>query len=82
MQATDPSIRASCHCGAITVTAPRLPEYINLCQCTLCRRYGVGWGYYHPDEVKIEKKPNSATKEYIWGDRMIAFHFCDNCGCM
>ncbi|KAJ5454832.1 uncharacterized protein N7458_005788 [Penicillium daleae] len=82
MAATDTSIRSSCHCGAITVTVPRRPEYINVCQCTICRRYGAAWGYYHPDEVKIETKPNAVTKQYVWGDRDLSFNFCDNCGCV
>ncbi|KAL3428249.1 glutathione-dependent formaldehyde-activating gfa [Phlyctema vagabunda] len=81
--ATDTSpIRSSCHCGAITVTVPRLPAYINVCQCTICRRYGAAWGYYSPDEVKIEKKPGAATKQYIWGDSDLSFNFCDHCGCV
>ncbi|RDW79838.1 hypothetical protein BP6252_04476 [Coleophoma cylindrospora] len=75
-------IRASCHCGAIAVIVPRVPEHINHCQCTICRRYGAAWGYYHPDEVKIETKPNAVTKQYIWGDREISFNFCDTCGCV
>ncbi|TVY44178.1 hypothetical protein LSUB1_G003139 [Lachnellula subtilissima] len=82
MAAADTSIRSSCHCGAITVTVPRLPEYINVCQCTICRSYGAAWGYYHPDEVKIETKPNAVTKQYVWGDRNLSFNFCDNCGCV
>ncbi|KAK4973330.1 hypothetical protein LTR66_011176 [Elasticomyces elasticus] len=82
MAATDTSIRSSCHCGAITVTVPRLPEYINVCQCTICRRYGAAWGYYHPHQVKIETKPNAVTKQYVWGDRNLSFNFCDNCGCV
>ncbi|KAF2222385.1 Mss4-like protein [Elsinoe ampelina] len=82
MSATSTPMRSTCHCGAITVTVNRLPKYINVCQCTLCRRYGVAWGYYHPDEVKLEKKPNAATKRYIWGDKTASFEFCDHCGCM
>ncbi|KAJ5198296.1 uncharacterized protein N7498_007413 [Penicillium cinerascens] len=82
MAATDTSIRSSCHCGAITVTVPRLPKFINVCQCTICRRYGAAWGYYPQNEVKIETKPNAVTKQYIWGDRDLSFNFCDNCGCV
>ena len=82
MSATETSIRATCHCGAISVTVPRLPNYINVCQCTICRRYGAAWGYYSVDEVKIETKPNAATKQYIWGDRDLSFNFCDICGCV
>ena len=75
-------IRSSCHCGAITVTVPRPPEYANVCQCTICRRYGAAWGYYHADEVQIETRPGAITRQYIWGDRDISFNFCDNCGCV
>lgn len=79
---TTTPIRSTCHCGAITVTVQRLPEYINACQCTICRRYGAAWAYYHPDSVKIETKPGAITKQYIWGDRWVSFNFCDNCGCV
>ncbi|KAL6245008.1 hypothetical protein RBB50_007783 [Rhinocladiella similis] len=82
MAAEKDSIRSSCHCGAITVTVPRLPKYANSCQCTICRRYGAAWGYYNPDEVKIETKPGAITKKYIWGDRTVSFDFCDSCGCV
>ncbi|KIW46981.1 uncharacterized protein PV06_02598 [Exophiala oligosperma] len=81
-EAENVPIPSSCHCGAIKVTVPRLPQYTNYCQCTICRRYGVAWAYYHPDEVKIETKPDAITRQYIWGDRTASFNFCDNCGCM
>ena len=82
MAATAPSIRSSYHSGAITVTVPRLPDYINVCQCTICRRHGAAWGYYRPDEVEIQTKPNAVTKQYIWGDADLSFNFCDVCGCV
>ncbi|GAB7337457.1 hypothetical protein MBLNU457_g2795t1 [Dothideomycetes sp. NU457] len=78
----DTAIRSTCHCGNITVTASRLPEYINVCQCSICRRYGAAWGYYTTDEVKIETEPNAETRQYVWGDRDISFNFCGNCGCV
>jgi hypothetical protein len=82
MAASDTRHKSVCHCGGITVIVPRLPDYINHCQCTICRRYGAAWGYYRRDEVKIEKKPNAATMEYVWGDGELGFNFCDRCGCM
>ncbi|PQE04367.1 glutathione-dependent formaldehyde-activating enzyme protein [Rutstroemia sp. NJR-2017a BBW] len=81
----DPTpLRSTCHCGAISITAPRLPEYINQCQCTICRRYGAAWGYYHPDEVKIETlgEKEKVIRKYVWGDRDLEFCFCGGCGCV
>lgn len=75
-------IKATCHCGAISVTAPRTPEHLNECQCTICRRYAAAWAYYSANEVTIEKRSGSNTRAYIWGDRDLEFHFCDHCGCV
>ena len=78
----DVTIQATCHCGAISVTAPRLPKYINECQCTICRRYGAAWIYYNTQEVVIRKKQGSATCKYVWGGKELEFHWCSNCGCI
>lgn len=75
-------IKAACHCGAITVTAPRKPDEINECQCTICRRYGAAWAYYNTKDVDVEIKEGSLMKKYVWGDRQISFNFCETCGCM
>lgn len=83
MPKPDGTIDATCHCGAVTVTAPRTPEYVNECQCSICRRYAAAWAYYPISEVKLQlNKEGTATKQYIWGDRDIAFHFCESCGCV
>lgn len=78
-QTTSP-IKTSCHCGAIRITLPHRPEEILECQCTLCRRYGAAWAYYHPKTVEIH-----ATKElgrYLWGDADHGFFWCTVCGCL
>jgi hypothetical protein len=72
------SIKATCHCGAITVTVPRLPEFLNECKCTVCRGWGVAWGYYQTSEVKIDAA-EGAKKHYSWGDKHIQFVGCDTC---
>ena len=74
-------IKAVCHCGAISITVPRKPDYINECKCTICRRYAAAWSYYKSTEIEIKEK-DAGTKIYLWGDRMIEFHFCKNCGCV
>ncbi len=75
-------VKAACHCGAVKVTVPSKPQDINECQCTLCRRYGAAWAYYHPSNVSITVSPSTPTRQYVWGDREIEFHFCSVCGCV
>ena len=77
---SETQIKASCHCGAITLTAPNKPKEIN--QCTICRRYSAAWAYYKPKDVEIKIKEGSSAKKYIWGDRTASFDFCDTCGCV
>ena len=77
-----PIYSSKCHCGDITLTVCRLPDHINICQCTICRRYGAAWDQYDSQEVQIETPPHTSTKQYIWGDGDLAFNFCERCGCM
>ncbi len=72
-------LTGTCHCGQVRVVVPRPPEYGNACQCSICRRYGVIWGYYRPDEVSIDAAPG-ARVSYSWGDRALAFGRCAVCG--
>jgi hypothetical protein len=75
------TINASCHCGAIQLEIDAPPEALTDCNCSICRRYGVLWAYYSPQQVHI--KPSSgATDAYVWGDRTIEFHRCKTCGCI
>jgi len=75
-------VKASCHCGAVTIQVPGRPSEINECQCTLCRRYAAAWAYYDPKEVTVSVTGSSPNKGYLWGDRDHAFHFCTVCGCV
>ncbi len=74
------SIAASCHCGRVTVTAPRIPDMVTDCNCSICRRYGVLWAYYDPAEVTLPAA--ASTQTYEWGDHAIRFHRCRSCGCV
>ena len=74
-------IKATCHCGAITVTAPGHPKNpINECQCTICRRYGAAWAYYDPADVKVEIKEGASMGKYCWGSKGATFDWCNGCG--
>ncbi len=70
----------SCHCGAVTIEVPSIPEKLTSCNCSICRRLGNLMAYYHPSNVTIRAE-EGATVPYIWGDKMLAFHHCGTCGC-
>jgi hypothetical protein len=72
---------ATCHCGHISIEIPRVPNKLNNCNCTICRRYGALWAYYKENEVKVIA-PEGSTDEYIWGDKVLRFVRCRNCGCV
>lgn len=74
-------IESSCHCGAVKLEIATAPETVTDCNCSICRRYGVLWAYYSPQQVRIVSTPD-ATEIYMWGDKSIAFHRCRICGCV
>ncbi len=75
------TIDASCHCGAVHLAISTPPETVTDCNCSICRRYGVLWAYYSPNQVRIVATEGSADI-YLWGDRSIEFHRCKTCGCV
>lgn len=75
-------ISLHCHCKAITLTIPNLPRHLNECHCSICRRYGVQWGYFDASQVTITTTEPDATETYVWGDKEITFHRCRKCGCV
>ena len=54
---------------------------MNDCNCSICRRYGPLWAYYHPAQVRFATE-NGLTDIYMWGDRELEFHRCRTCGCV
>jgi len=68
-----------CHCGAVKVTLTSRPEYINLCDCSLCAKSGGAWGYFKSGEVNV----TGATSEYRRTDYdkpAVEMRFCGICG--
>jgi hypothetical protein len=57
------------------------PPSLTDCNCSICRRYGVLWAYYSPQDVRVIAAAG-ATQVYSWGDRSIEFHRCQRCGCV
>lgn len=70
-------LEATCHCGAVRIEVPRVPEQLTSCNCSICRRLGWIVAYYGMSEVTI----HGETDTYAWGDRMLRFHRCRVCGC-
>jgi len=71
-------ITLSCHCGQFRLETATRPEY-NACNCSLCRKSGVHWAYFHPSELRVE----GATERYCRADKDDAgaeIHFCAMCG--
>lgn len=71
----------SCHCGAVTLTLPSLPEMATRCNCSLCRRVAGLWAYYPFGSVQISGHPEN-TQDYVKGDRTLRTIRCATCGCV
>lgn len=74
-------VEASCHCGSIRLEIDAPPSEVTAGNCSICRRYGVLWAYYSPDQVCV-LPPDPPTDVYAWDDRSIEFRRCQNCGCV
>ena len=73
-------IKATCHCGAVTIELPAAPTEITHCNCNLCRRLGVLWAYCEITEASLP--PAQLTDIYAWGGKHVDFHRCRTCGCL
>lgn len=72
-------LSGSCHCGAVRITIPAAPEYINDCNCSLCMTRGAIWGYFPPAAVTF----SGDTRHYVRADLpdpALATHWCTRCG--
>lgn len=80
-------VRAACHCGAVRITLDPAPEWVQDCNCSICRRYGALWAYSWD---RLSRRTLAATlvqgddalEAYIWGDRTTGFWRCRGCGCL
>ena len=73
-------VDVTCHCGAVRLSIPQAPVEVTECNCSICRRLGARWAYY--ERVEVGLNTAGSTRPYVWGDRMLAFHRCRNCGCV
>lgn len=76
----DTLLEGACHCGAVRLRLPAMPEKATRCNCSICRRLGAVWAYYGVGTVQIEGHP-AHTEAYIQGDRTLQTLRCRHCGC-
>ncbi len=72
-------MQATCHCGAVSITLASRPDYINLCDCSLCRKAGGAWGYFSREDVEV----TGSTQPYRRADYeepAVEIRFCGTCG--
>ena len=72
-------MKGSCVCGRVTVETGRAPDYVNFCDCTLCRKIGAAWAYYAPDEVTVSGATTAFARPEFATPACVA-HFCPTCG--
>ncbi len=75
-------LEGHCHCGAVRWTFDGVPDGATICNCTICRRYGVLWAYdYEGEGIRIHAAPE-AIGSYVRSGGGISFNFCRICGCV
>jgi hypothetical protein len=72
-------LKLSCHCGRIRIEITRRPDFINECNCTLCRKSGASWAYFHPSDVSVEGVTNGYSRQDK-DDPGAEIQFCARCG--
>lgn len=68
-----------CSCGKVVVTIARPPDYINFCNCSLCRRTGGALGYFDKDEVSVTGEMTDFVRSDL-DEVFLSNRFCPNCG--
>lgn len=74
------SLTGSCHCGQIAFDiSADLPEKLTRCTCSFCSKRGTLYLYCAPDDFHAHVQGHDAI--YRWQTKLVAHHFCGNCGC-
>ena len=75
------SLTGSCHCGAVRITIPTAPDYINDCNCSLCVKHGATWGYFKRSEVGVTGDQIGSYVHPRMAHPFVRLNFCGGCGC-
>ncbi|NMM10379.1 MAG: GFA family protein [Polaromonas sp.] len=74
------TIKGSCHCGKTSFEIDgNVPEQLTRCTCSFCSKRGALYAYYQPEQFQV----NASTEDdeiYRWKTKLVAHHFCKNCG--
>lgn len=73
------TLTGKCHCGAVDWTYDGDPGRATVCNCKVCRQYGVIWIY---GDLGREIAMSGRTRTHVRADTDgdLAFHFCGSCG--
>lgn len=71
-------IHGECHCGAVRFTVHSRPEFVVVCNCSICRRIAAKWVHAPPAKATLSV-PDGATKGYSWGEKTITYFTCKTC---
>ena len=75
------ALEGTCLCGAVKLGTARVPLQVTQCNCSVCRRYGTLWAYFHPPAVSIVA-PRGALVEFTRHKGGLRFVHCKSCGCV
>ncbi len=73
-------MNGSCHCGAVQFVFHGVPARLVDCNCSICRRLRPLWAHGPDGKIDITSGAEN-TIAYVWGDKSLAFHSCQACGC-
>ena len=57
-----------------------MPPALTRCTCSFCAKRGALYAYCEPAKFTLTK-PASADSVYRWQTKLVAHHFCADCGC-
>ncbi|WP_108788265.1 GFA family protein [Erythrobacter sp. Alg231-14] len=72
-------MEANCHCGLVSITLDTPPDFINLCDCTLCLKSGAAWGYFASEQVQVLGR-TSGYQRVDYDNAAVEVQFCPKCG--
>lgn len=75
------AITGSCHCGATAFRVEgEIPASLTRCTCSFCSKRGALLAYYEPAQFRLTT-PAAGDGIYRWNTKLVAHHFCNQCGC-
>ncbi len=75
------TIKGRCHCGKTAFEIDgEIPLKLTRCTCSFCSKRGHLYAYYQPSQFRLTT-PESNDAAYRWQTKLVAHHFCPECGC-